>query len=210
MLLLHPSLASADPLTLGETLARLNRLSVGSLHVDIEDTSFINNITFGLKTVNAIASNTHHPLSFHLMLANPRPWLEWLAPFSPAWIFFHAEALANPADDLAAIRRTGAKAGLAFNPATPVDNYGYLAELLDAVLIMTSEPDGEGQRFIPSMMGKVAKAAALFPKTAIWADGGVDRSVLAALRHYGAKHLVAGRAIVNQGDIARAMREWVE
>src|SRR5690606_33038803 len=146
---LHPSLASADPLTLGDTLARLNGLSVGSLHIDIEDTSFINNITFGMKTITAVARSTHHPLSFHLMLANPRPWLEWLAPFAPAWIFFHAEALANPADDLAAIRRIGAKAGLAFNPATPVDHYAYLAERLDALLIMTSEPDGEGQRFIP-------------------------------------------------------------
>ncbi|MBM1020196.1 epimerase [Enterobacter sp. A11] len=205
---LHPSLASADPLILGETLIRLNALPVGTLHIDIEDTSFISNITFGMKTINAVAHSTPHLLSFHLMLANPRPWLEWIAPLRPGWIFFHAEALANPAEDLAAIRRTGAKTGLALNPATPVASYAYLREHLDGLLIMTSEPDGEGQRFIPAMVGKVADAAARFPKTAIWADGGVDPAVAPALRKSGAQHLVLGRTVFSHSDISRALQAF--
>lgn len=207
---LHPSLASADPLALGDTLAKLNSLPFATLHMDIEDSSFISNITFGMKTVNAVARTSAHPLSFHLMLAHPRPWLEWLAPLKPEWIFFHAEALANPAEDLAAIRHSGVKAGLAFNPATPVEPYEYLSGQLDALLIMTSEPDGAGQRFIPPMMRKVASAARLFPNAAIWADGGIDRSVAPALLHYGAKHLVLGRALFGGEEIASALQGFVE
>lgn len=207
---LHPSLASAHPLTLGESLARLNALPVGTLHIDIEDTSFISNITFGMKTVSAIAGATHHALSFHLMVANPRRWLEWIAPLTPAWVFFHAEALANPAGDLAAIRHIGAKAGLAFNPVTPVEHYEYLRESLDALLIMTSEPDGQGQRFIPAMMNKAARAARLFPDAAIWADGGVDLAVAPALLRDGVEHLVLGRALFGRDDIALAIQQFVE
>lgn len=208
MLHLHPSLASADPLALGSTLAQLNAIPVGTLHIDIEDTSFISNITFGMKTINAVARHTPHSLSFHLMLANPRPWLEWIAPLKPAWIFCHAEALANPADDLAAIRRTGAKAGLAFNPATAIISFAYLREHLDGVLIMTSEPDGEGQRFIPAMTDKVSQAARLFPQAAIWADGGVDLAVASSLRRYGAHDLVLGRAIFCHSDIVPALQKF--
>lgn len=208
MVYLHPSLASSDPLTLGETLSSLTRLKVSSLHIDIEDTSFINNITFGMKTVTAIARETQHCLSFHLMLAEPRRWLTWIAPLKPAWIFLHAEALANPSEDLDAIRLTGAKAGLAFNPATPIAHYRYLNKQLDGLLIMTSEPDGEGQRFIPAMSDKVAEAARLFPQAEIWADGGVDLNVASTLIHAGARHLVLGRALFAENDIAYALRQF--
>ncbi|MBF0035522.1 epimerase [Citrobacter freundii] len=208
MLQLHPSLASADPLFLGEALIQLNTLPVSTLHIDIEDTSFINNITFGMKTINAVARNTQHRLSFHLMLARPRLWLEGIAPLNPAWIFFHAEALANPVDDLAAIRRTGAKAGLAFNPATPVDHYRYLQKHLDGLLVMTSEPDGEGQRFIPAMAEKIASAAALFPEVAIWADGSVEPTTASVLERKGAQHLVVGRSLFRDDGIHSAFRAF--
>lgn len=207
---LHLSLASADPLTLGETLSSLACLEVSTLHIDIEDTSFISNITFGMKTINAIAQATQHPLSFHLMLADPRPWLAWIAPLNPAWIFLHVEALANPSEDLDAIRQTGARAGLAFNPATPVAHYRYLNQQPDGLLIMTSEPDGKGQHFIPAVIDKVAEAARLFPQTEIWVDGGVDLSVAPALIHAGAHHLVLGRAIFGHSDLAHALRQFKE
>lgn len=205
---IHPSLASADPLHLGEILMQLNDLPVGTLHLDIEDSSFIRNITFGMKTVHAVARHSLHRLSFHLMLANPRAWLDEIAPLNPEWIFFHAEALRNPADDLTAIRRTGAKAGLAFNPATPVEHYSYLCRHLDALLIMTSEPDGRGQRFIPAMTAKVAAAAALFPQAAIWADGGVEVTTAPLLRRNGAQHLVLGRALFSHSDIGQVIQDF--
>lgn len=154
-MILHPSLASADPLHYGATLSALADADIGSLHLDIEDSSFINNITFGLKTVQAVAQQTTHPLSFHFMIARPQSWFPILAEIKPAWIFVHAEALAYPSETLAEIREIGAKAGLAVNPATPIDGYRYLAPQLDALMVMTSEPDGVGQQFIPTLCAKV-------------------------------------------------------
>lgn len=197
---LHPSLASANQLQLGATLQRLDALAPGSVHLDIEDTSFIRNITFGLKTVTQVAEATSIPLSFHLMLADPFPWMEWLKPLKPAWIFVHAETLANPAEILALIRTTGAKAGLAFNPATLLHRYRYLAHLTDSVLIMTSEPDGYGQVFNPWLINKVAEAAEIFGQCEIWADGGIDLPAAKRLYQAGAGHMVLGRAVFGSND----------
>ena len=117
-MILHPSLASANPLHYGRELTALDNLDFGSLHLDIEDSSFINNITFGMKTVQAVARQTPHPLSFHFMVARPQRWFNALAEIRPAWIFVHAETLDYPSETLTEIRHTGARAGLVFNPAT--------------------------------------------------------------------------------------------
>lgn len=194
-MILHPSLASADPLHYGATLSALADADIGSLHLDIEDSSFINNITFGLKTVQAVAQQTTHPLSFHFMIARPQSWFPILAEIKPAWIFVHAEALAYPSETLAEIREIGAKAGLAVNPATPIDGYRYLAPQLDALMVMTSEPDGVGQQFIPPQCAKVRQVREYFPQAACWADGGITLSAAQHLATAGAQHLVVGRAL---------------
>lgn len=111
-MILHPSLASANPLHYGRELTALDNLDFGSLHLDIEDSSFINNITFGMKTVQAVARQTPHPLSFHFMVARPQRWFNALAEIRPAWIFVHAETLDYPSETLTEIRHTGARAGL--------------------------------------------------------------------------------------------------
>lgn len=194
-MILHPSLASADPLHYAATLTALADADIGSLHLDIEDSSFINNITFGLKTVQAVARQTTHPLSFHFMIARPQVWFPALAAFKPAWIFVHAEALAYPSQTLAEIRRIGAKAGLAVNPATPVDAYRYLAPRLDALMVMTSEPDGVDQQFIPALCEKVSRVRECFPDAQCWADGGITLLAAQHLAAAGAQHLVVGRAL---------------
>ncbi|MBK5142554.1 epimerase [Budviciaceae bacterium BWR-B9] len=197
---IHPSLASASQLELGRTLERLNVATIGSIHLDIEDTSFIRNITFGLKTVTQVAGATHHPLSFHLMVSDPFPWIEWLKPVNPDWIFVHVETLANPAEILALVRGVGSKVGLAFNPATPLEPYSYLASLADSIMIMTSEPDGMGQRFNPLLIDKVVQATSLFKSMEIWADGGITFAAARKLYTAGARHLVLGRALFASED----------
>ncbi|MBN6045228.1 ribulose-phosphate 3 epimerase family protein [Citrobacter sp. ku-bf4] len=199
-MILHPSLASADPLHYGTTLTALADADIGSLHLDIEDSSFINNITFGLKTVQAVARRTAHPLSFHFMIARPQGWFPVLAEIKPAWIFVHAEALAYPSETLAEIREIGAKAGLAVNPATPIDGYRYLAPHLDALMVMTSEPDGVGQQFIPALCEKVRRVREFFPHAACWADGGITLSAAQHLAAAGAQHLVVGRALFSTAN----------
>lgn len=95
-MILHPSLASADPLRYAEALTALHDAPLGSLHLDIEDTSFINNITFGMKTIQAVAQYTRHPLSFHLMVSSPQRWLPWLAAIHPAGFSFMPKACKTP------------------------------------------------------------------------------------------------------------------
>ncbi|SUG70395.1 Protein sgcE [Salmonella enterica subsp. enterica] len=97
-MILHPSLASADPLRYAEALTALHDAPLGSLHLDIEDTSFINNITFGMKTIQAVAQHTRHPLSFHLMVSSPQRWLPWLAAIRPAGFSFMPKACKTPGD----------------------------------------------------------------------------------------------------------------
>ncbi|EEJ3422837.1 ribulose-phosphate 3 epimerase family protein [Salmonella enterica subsp. enterica] len=191
-MILHPSLASADPLRYAEALTALHDAPLGSLHLD---TSFINNITFGMKTIQAVAQHTRHPLSFHLMVSSPQRWLPWLAAIRPGWIFIHAESVQNPSEILADIRAIGAKAGLALNPATPLLPYRYLALQLDALMIMTSEPDGRGQQFIAAMCEKVSQSREHFPAAECWADGGITLRAARLLAAAGAQHLVIGRAL---------------
>ncbi|AGR58838.1 ribulose-phosphate 3 epimerase family protein [Salmonella bongori] len=199
-MILHPSLASADPLRYAEVLTALHNAPLGSLHMDIEDTSFINNITFGMKTIQAVAQYTRHPLSFHLMVSSPQRWLPWLVTTRPGWIFIHAESVQYPAEILAEIRAMGAKAGLAFNPGTPLLPYRYLAPQMDALMIMTSEPDGCGQQFIAAMCDKVSQSREYFPAAACWADGGITLRAARLLAAAGAQHLVVGRALFTTSD----------
>ena len=193
-MILHPSLASANPLHYGRELTALDNLDFGSLHLDIEDSSFINNITFGMKTVQAVARQTPHPLSFHEI--------------RPAWIFVHAETLDYPSETLTEIRHTGARAGLVFNPATPIDAWRYLASELDGVMVMTSEPDGQGQRFIPSMCEKIQKVRTAFPQTECWADGGITLAAAQQLAAAGAQHMVIGRALFSSSDYRATLAQF--
>lgn len=207
-MILHPSLASANPLRYEHELAALNDVDMGSVHLDIEDSSFIHNITFGIKTVQAVARQTHHPLSFHFMVARPQRWFDMLSEIRPAWIFVHAETLEYPSETLAEIRRTGARAGLAVNPATPIDPYRYLALQLDAVMVMTSEPDGQDQRFIPFMCEKIKKVRELFPQTECWADGGITLAAAQQLAAAGAQQLVIGRALFSSSDYRATLAQF--
>ncbi|GKX55210.1 epimerase [Leminorella grimontii] len=207
---IHPSLASANHLALGEEIRLLCGSEIASLHLDIEDSSFIRNITFGLKTATQISAASCWPLSVHLMVADPFPWVTWLAPLRPKWIFAHAETLNNPSEILTATRKIGAKAGLAFNPATPLAPYDYLANRLDSVMIMTSEPDGEKLAFNERLVHKVAQAASIFTTSEIWADGGITLPSAKMLLTAGARHLVLGRAIFSANDYPRRIDQFRE
>ena len=183
-MILHPSLASANPLHYGRELTALDNLDFGSLHLDIEDSSFINNI------------------------ARPQRWFNALAEIRPAWIFVHAETLDYPSETLTEIRHTGARAGLVFNPATPIDAWRYLASELDGVMVMTSEPDGQGQRFIPSMCEKIQKVRTAFPQTECWADGGITLAAAQQLAAAGAQHMVIGRALFSSSDYRATLAQF--
>jgi len=192
-IIISPSIASADSLHLANELERIIARDCKDVHIDIEDGNFVPNITFGKKTVNALRKATNLPFSFHLMTTN---WLEWLqiaADTNAAVVFAHLEALDYPRAFIFGAKKLGLRAGLALNPKTPILHAEYLMPDLDAILILTTEPDCVGELFLNDMLKKATYARALSPNLEIWVDGAVTFDILASLKSSGVTHAVMGR-----------------
>ena len=201
------SLASADPLCYGQTIQKLE--GAGSLHIDIEDGNFIPNITFGLKTVQAVHRASPLPLNAHLMVTNPIDYLEPLQACGVTELCFHIESTRYPLQILNRIKSLKMKAGLAFNFSTPIEAAAPFAADADFFLVMTSEEDGRGQLFHPSSLPRIQKARALLgPEKAVWADGGIGDMQLPLVLRAGADTIVMGRAIVRSSDPLARLRQF--
>lgn len=199
-----PSLASADPLAL---LKNMQRLDSVYYHLDIEDGNFVPNITFGMKTVKAVAQNTTAKLDAHLMVTNPQDYIGPLAQAGLWAVSFHYEAAMYPLDLLGKIRHAGMQAGLALNFKTPAQALAPFAQALDYVLIMTAEPDDMGQCFFEPILDKIRSARELLPPTiSIWVDGGIGRSEIVPVRAAGADTIILGRAIWGSAEPQTAYR----
>lgn len=194
-----PSIASSNMLNIERTLQLLG--TEGSLHIDIEDGNFIPNITFGMKTVQAIHQATPLPLNAHLMVTNPLDYVQPLAKQGVTELCFHIESTPYPLQVLNRIRALGMKAGLAFNFATPIASAEPFFDDVDFILIMTSEEDDKGQIFHPSSLKRIRQARQLLPKgKSIWVDGGVGEAQLPLVCEAGADTAVMGRAVVKDPD----------
>ncbi len=204
-----PSLASANQLCLQSCLDQAE--AVQKIHLDIEDGNFVPNITFGMKIVSAVAAYTNCTLDAHLMVTNPDFYLDELLRLGIRKIAFHIESTIYPAQYLYKIKQAGGVAGLAFNCMADVaDALPYVSDL-DYVLIMTSEPDGRGQRFNSYMLEKIREARRLLPEhISIMVDGGISEQELLAVRFAGADCVVMGRAIWSASDPAAAYTRLME
>jgi ribulose-phosphate 3-epimerase len=197
-MIVSPSIASADPLRLAEEWKRVKEYS--DLHIDIEDGHFIPNITFGLKTVQALRQLSDQPFSFHLMVDDPYAYFKNVAQYQPSIIFAHVEALDYIQDFITYGKSWGTKVGLAFNPKSPIDPYLYALDQADGVLIMTSEPDGRGQTFIPTMLTKCIQVKTMSKVPEIWVDGGIQHHHLNQISEANVTHVVMGREIFNSSS----------
>jgi ribulose-phosphate 3-epimerase len=193
-----PSIASADQLVLKEEILRLG--DSPCLHIDIEDSSFVPNITFGLKTVKAIASCSKAELDAHLMVANPGELILPLRDAGIRRICVHIEPLAFPARIIEMIRAAGMEAGLALTMKTPVEQLLPYQEKISYVLILSSEPDGE-ERFNPFALKKIRNARDLLPHgVSLWVDGGINSGLLNEVKKSGADTVIMGRALWQSGN----------
>lgn len=198
MIRVSPSIASANPLDLAGALRLAERGGYDDLHVDIEDGNFIPNITFGLNTVRALRRATWLPFSFHLMANRPETYLDVVLAMDPSIVFCNIEALSYPAEFLKAARDAKIRVGLALNPMTPVESAAYLLDRCDALLVLTAEPDGEGQKFLPPMLRKVRAAKELMPCLEVWVDGDVKKEHLPDLETLGVNVAVMGRSVFGE------------
>lgn len=169
------------------------------IHVDVMDGQFVPNLTFGSKVIDAVRRCTSLPIDVHLMVIHPESYLEDFAKAGASGLTIHAEATPHLQRHLAHIRSLGCRAGVAINPATPLDAVREVTADLDLLLVMTVNPGFGGQAFIPASVEKIRRARRLLDECRSSADleidGGVSRSTILQCRRAGADAFVAGNAI---------------
>ncbi len=196
---LIPSIASADPLRIAAEIGRIREWKM--LHIDIEDGNFVPNITFGEKTVRAIAGITGQELDGHILAVNPEQYLPLFADCGFRRAAAHIEALPYPLLFLNRARNMGMAAGLALNFAAPAEAVLPFISALDYVIIMTAEPDSRGQQYYPPILEKIRRMREILPEEKeIWADGGINQSNMAEVTAAGADTLIMGRAVFGSPD----------
>jgi len=178
------------------------------IHIDVMDGHFVPNITMGPLVVAAVKRVTTVPLDVHLMITSPDQYLEAFVQAGAATISVHVEAAVHLHRTLSRIRQLGARAGVALNPATPLDAIGEVFDLLDQVIVMSVNPGFGGQSFIPRSLERIADLRARLGRRPvdIEVDGGVDETNAATLVRAGASILVAGASVFGTPDPAAATR----
>lgn len=187
-----PSILSADFLRLGEAIQMVEESEAEWVHCDIMDGHFVPNISYGMPIVKAVRPATKKVVDCHLMIEHPELYVEAFAAAGADMITVHREACVHLDRQVAQIHDLGCKAGVALNPATPVETLVDILHAVDMVLIMSVNPGFGGQKFIPRALDKVRRLRALAPDLLIQVDGGVNAETGAELVAAGADVLVAG------------------
>ncbi|MDX1501141.1 MAG: ribulose-phosphate 3-epimerase [Thermoanaerobaculia bacterium] len=201
-----PSLLAADLADLTREVARCAEGGADLLHVDVMDGRFVPNLTFGIPVIAALKRHTEIPLDVHLMVEEPGRLLDDYLSAGSDRVAVHWEATVHLDRVLGRIREAGAAAGVAVNPATPVELLGDVLGRLDFVLLMSVNPGFAGQPFLPHVLAKARRlrelAASARARVEIALDGGVDAGNVRQAAEAGVHTCVAGSSIFGAADPA--------
>ncbi len=202
-----PSILNADHANLNAEIAKIAEDS-DLVHLDIMDNLFVPNITWDFAAAEKIISECPIPVDAHLMINDvDRIALDY-ARAGAGSVTIHIESAKTPAQTFKALRKLGARAGMALKPGTEIELYSDLLSEIDMLLIMTVEPGFGGQKFMADMMDKVRRSKALIGDRPIWiqVDGGISMETIAIAREAGADTFVAGSAVFNSPDPAEMVK----
>lgn len=209
--LIAPSLLSADFGNFAGAASACSAAGAEALHFDVMDGQFVPNITFGAHPIRALRPVSTARFEAHLMILQPERFIDEIAASGADLITVHAEACIHLQRTLAQIRGAGARAGLALNPATPLDAIEYVLDDIDLLLIMTVNPGFGGQKFVPSALRKISEARAALDGAGrpidLEVDGDIGAHNAADVVGAGANVLVSGTGIFkHEGGIAGGIR----
>lgn len=210
MIKIAPSLLSADFTNLESEISKVQDAGADILHLDIMDGHFVPNLTFGLPIIKQIQSVAKIPVDVHLMVTNPQNYLEILGDWKIDYVSFHQETVFHLHRQVHVLKEKNVKAGIALNPATPVETIYDLIPDLDFVLIMSVNPGFGGQKFLTSAYEKIRKLRKIAdeknPALLIEVDGGINNIIAPKLIEAGADILVAGSYIFGQTDYQKQIK----
>ena len=205
-----PSILSADFARLGEDVDRVLAAGADTVHCDVMDNHYVPNLTIGPMVCTALRKyGITAPIDVHLMVKPVDRIIGDFIEAGASYITFHPEASEHVDRSLQLIKQGGCKAGLVFNPATPLDVLKYVLDKVDMVLLMSVNPGFGGQSFIPGTLDKLREARELIDASGLpirlQVDGGVNIKNIKAIAQAGADTFVAGSAIFNAPDYAQVI-----
>ena len=205
--LIAPSILSADFARLGDDVQAVLDAGADIVHFDVMDNHFVPNLTIGPMICDALRTyGIEAPIDVHLMVEPVDGIIPDFAKAGASYITFHPEASRHVHRSLCLIREQGCKAGLGFNPATPMDWLTHVIDKVDMVLLMSVNPGFGGQKFIPSALTKLRQARQMIEASGqeirLEIDGGVKVDNIGEIAAAGADTFVAGSAIFGSDDYA--------
>ena len=213
MMVLSPSLLGADFKHLEEEITRIKKGGAQYLHLDVMDGAFVPSISFGMPVISSLRSCTDLVFDVHMMVEEPSRYVEDIRKCGADIITIHAEACRHLDSSIEAVRKTGAKVGVALNPATPIETIDLVLHKVDMVLIMLVNPGFGGQKLIPYAVEKVRalrkRCEELGLSMDIQVDGGVNTENVREIVEAGANVIVAGSAVF-KGDAEENSRKFLE
>ncbi|MCX7117440.1 MAG: ribulose-phosphate 3-epimerase [Legionellales bacterium] len=201
-----PSLLAADLTRIGEEIEAVMQAGADMIHLDVMDHHYVPNLTFGPLICEAIHKRfAKLPIDVHLMVSPVDPLIRSFAAAGATRLSIHPDATLHLDRSLQLIQELGVQAGLALNPATPIDCLKWCADRLDFVLIMTVNPGFGGQTLIKTVIEKIKSTHHEYPHLPLCVDGGVTPDNISILAQAGATQFVAGSAIFKSKNYAHTI-----